>query len=64
MINYADDTALTTTSKTLFSPGNLVQSDVELYKITNWLKANKLHINVSKTKAMIFFTKMMNLSCL
>jgi len=53
MINYADDTALI--SALSFFPGN--SSNIindELEKVSAWLKANKLIINVSKSKAMMF----------
>ena len=52
-INYADDSTL---SSTLQSFGNPVQVMInhELKKISNWLKANKLSLNIEKTKYMIF----------
>lgn len=55
-ILYADDTTLTTTLKTLSSPDQSVSSNIntELEIINNWLKANKLSINCTKIKAMIF----------
>ena len=52
MIQYADDT-------TLFCNINNIQNlgitlNVELLKITAWLAANKLSLNASKTKFMVF----------
>ena len=52
MIMYADDT-------TLFrdingNPADEHLLNMELRKITNWLSANKLSLNVNKTKCMIF----------
>ena len=51
-INYADDTTLSTTLNTM----STVDIENELSKITDWLKLNKLSLNLSKTKAMIFHT--------
>ena len=52
MIMYADDT-------TLFCDINRNSADehllnVELCKITDWLSANKLSLNVTKTKCIVF----------
>ena len=52
MILYADDT-------TLFCDINRNPADehllnMELYKITGWLSANKLSLNINKTKCMLF----------
>ena len=52
MIMYSDDT-------TLFcdingNPADEHLLNMELYKITDWLSANKLFPNVNKTKCMIF----------
>ena len=49
---YADDTTLLGTTK-LASTG---QINNELAKVCDWLKLNKLSLNVSKTKYMIFHT--------
>jgi len=54
MINYADDTTLISTVNSFTSSNQI--SD-ELDKINQWIRANKLTINVSKTKAMFFHTK-------
>ena len=54
-IMYADDTTLLTTLKV--NSQNLTNSNIinqELNKITDWLCANKLSLNVKKTKYMIF----------
>ena len=58
MINYADDTTLLT-SMTVSSSlsSNPIQDSAinsELSKIHNWLLANKLCLNVKKTKFMVF----------
>ena len=51
MVMYTDDTIL------FCNIDNNVTVDVinhELYKIYEWLRANKLALNVSKTKFMVF----------
>ena len=51
---YADDTTL------FCNIDNNVTEDAinrELYKIYEWLGANKLALNVSKTKFMVFHTR-------
>ena len=57
-ILYADDTSLTTTIELVIRDGNIRTLEVginsELDKINEWLKLNKLSLNVSKTKYMIF----------
>ena len=50
-IIFADDTTLYTTLNT--QELNDILND-ELVKINNWLKVNKLSLNVAKTKAMLF----------
>jgi len=59
-IIYADDTTLFTTLKSHFTRlEEICRNDVinkELDKITDWLKVNKLSLNVNKTKAMLFHT--------
>ena len=56
---YADDTTVTSTICT-FAPHGIFSSDTstlintELDKIFQWLNSNKLSLNVSKTKYMIF----------
>ena len=49
---FADDTTLYTTLNTQ-EDINYILND-ELVKINNWLKVNKLSLNVAKTKAMLF----------
>ena len=54
MVMYADDTTL------FCNIDNNVTEDVinrELFKIYEWLGANKLALNVSKTKFMVFHTR-------
>jgi hypothetical protein len=53
MIHYADDTTLTTTISTSQSTDHI---NSQLKNIYNWLKANKLVLNINKTKYMIFHT--------
>ena len=52
---YADDTTLYCDIKDVPNYENVL--NVELCKITNWLAANKLSLNVGKTKFMFFFTQ-------
>ena len=49
---YADDTTLYCDIKDVPNYENVL--NVELCKITNWLAANKLSLNVDKTKFMVF----------
>ena len=55
-ILYADDTTLSATLKTFNLNNNAIASNinVELDKISLWLKVNKLSLNTEKTKAMLF----------
>ena len=56
-VNYADDTTMTSTLNTFKDQGGRIQDNQinnELNKINCWLKANKLSLNVKKTKVMIF----------
>ena len=56
-IMYADDTTLYFTSQD-FPSHNLEEIvNYELGKITNWLNINKLSLNTTKTKSMMFHTK-------
>ena len=56
-IIYADDTALYTTINNFNSDStDVTLINSELSSIYDWLKLNKLSLNVSKTKAMIFST--------
>ena len=56
-IIYADDTTLSATLNT-FGNENEINENInyELNCILNWLKLNKLSLNLNKTKAMIFHT--------
>jgi len=58
-ILYADDSTLCATINT-FSSYNRDSSDAnmnrELQSILDWLKLNRLSLNVNKTKAMLFYT--------
>jgi len=49
---YADDTALFTVLETESNHVNSINKELET--ICNWFKVNKLSLNVSKTKAMLF----------
>ena len=57
---YADDTTLTSTLETFSTNelnGNPASSiNIELNKISEWLKLNRLTLNVQKTKYMLFKT--------
>ena len=61
VITYADDTTLTTTIQKFQTCNNneTIESGInkELYKITDWLKLNKLSLNINKTKFTIFHMK-------
>ena len=52
MIIYVNDTTLYCDIKDVPNYENVL--NVELCKITNWLAANKLSLNVGKTKFMVF----------
>ena len=54
LINYADDTALCSTMNSFDSYSPAADIEAELAHVSNWLKANRLSLNVSKTKAMFF----------
>jgi hypothetical protein len=54
MINYADDTTLLSTMN-FFSNHPSQSIKFELSKVSTWLNANKMKINVSKTKALFYF---------
>ena len=56
MIIYADDT---TSFSTLDVFGNYISknSNIELTKVADWLKLNKLSINIKKSKFMVFHMK-------
>ena len=58
-ILYADDTSLNTTLEIIANrhPNSTQESiNIELNKLNNWLKLNKLSLNIQKTKFMIFTT--------
>ena len=59
-VMYADDTTLTSTLETFSTNelnGNPASSiNIELNKISEWLKLNRLTLNVQKTKYMLFKT--------
>ena len=54
MIHYADDTTLSTTLDSPNSTNNSLNDSLK--QIHHWLNANKLILNISKTKYMIFHT--------
>ena len=54
LIIYADDTTLFANLINSNNSNNVVQINYELSVISEWLKLNKLSLNVAKTKAMIF----------
>ncbi len=60
-ITYIDDTTLSTTTETVVrTTTDLTISNVlnnELLLVNNWLKVNKLTINIKKSKYMIFHTE-------
>jgi hypothetical protein len=62
-IIYADDTSLSATLNT-FENNNETPKQIndELKAITDWLKLNKLSLNIDKTKAMIFHSVKRNIS--
>jgi hypothetical protein len=59
---YADDTTLSSTLHTFDGAGQDRDTciNAELNNISLWLKANKLSLNTSKTKAMLFHTSRKN----
>ena len=59
-IILADDTTLYTTLNTQEDINDIWNG--ELVKINNWLKVNKLSLNVAKTKAMLFHIHQKNFS--
>ena len=52
---YADDTSLCHTSNDISKLESATNEDLEL--LDNWLKGNKLSLNVAKTKSMLICTK-------
>ena len=64
-IVYADDTTLVSTFSAFKSLGENTTSDninKELAKIHEWLKLNKLSLNVKKSKFILFYMPERNLS--
>ena len=57
---FADDTTVLFQQKTLNEA--IVQAETEFCKIYHWLNANKLSLNISKTKVVIFDFKMSSTS--
>ena len=53
-IMYADDTTLYSSSENFDSNNIEREINYELEKVNLWLKANKLSLNVKKTKCMFF----------
>ena len=53
-ITYADDTTLSGLLSGKFTDNDIQHINSELDNISNWLKINKLSLNVQKTKMMIF----------
>ena len=58
-ILYADDTTLQMSSNDLCELFHL--ANIELTKLADWFKANKLTLNISKTKYMLFRKKTANI---
>ena len=56
MVNYADDTTLLTTLNASVNTNEGLSINRELSNIHRWLTANKLCLNASKTKFMVFHT--------
>ena len=59
LIMYADDTTLISTLETFGNTNRPTEIEInisnEISKITTWLHSNKLKLNASKSKFMIFF---------
>ena len=60
MVMYADDTTL------YCNLGDLSEDiiNTELTKVSEWLAANKLSLNVKKTKCMVFHTPQRKVTCI
>ena len=58
-VMYADDTTLVSTLETFGRTCNVKEIErninIEISKVTTWLQRNKLQLNVSKSKFMMFF---------
>ena len=50
--HFADDTNLLYGNKNLFVISDVINSELEL--VTDWLRVNKLSVNESKTKLLLF----------
>ena len=61
IINYADDTVLSSTICSFTNPLSY-NIDQEVNKLSKWLSLNKLSINASKSKIMFFYSKRRNFS--
>ena len=61
-IMYADDTSLFCCLEDIQSPQKKYTLNRELQKIYKWLLANKLKLNVAKTKDMIFNKRNKNIN--
>ena len=57
IINYADDTALTSTISSAVVSNELNSINNQIKKVTDWLTSNKLTINESKSKVIFYHTK-------
>lgn len=53
-IMYADDTTLCASLCSNFNFPDIINLNNELDSVSKWLKSNKLSLNISKTKAMLF----------
>ena len=63
-IIYADDTALNSTLNVFkFNEQFFENINTELSKINDWLRANKLSLNATKTKLMIFHKPQKKVEC-
>ena len=60
VILYADDTAILCKGKNIAQIQNTLNSEMSL--CSDWFTQNKLHLNVSKTKSMLFGTSQRLLS--
>ena len=60
MVMYADDTTLYSTADTLHELEDNLNQD--LVRVSNWVKDNKLALNVTKTKSIIFRSRYMRMS--
>ena len=54
-IIYADDTTMSGILKTRYTDIDILHINSELDKISDWLKTNKISLNVNKTMMMLFY---------